>query len=135
GFSLRPGFGFAVDDWRVAQTWRISEKGVVHEKSELCRAEWWILWRRIAAGLTAGQQIALAEPLIAKIRKDHCRPNARGILSTRHEAAEIWRLLGSLELLPHDAKTELGNILAKELRTRGADAWSGAGAWALGRLG
>src|SRR5206468_2947325 len=90
---------------------------------------------RIAAGLTAGQQIALAGPLIAKIRKEHARPAGRGLLSTRHEAAEIWRLLGSLEELPHETKTELGNILLNELRSRGAEAWSGAGMWALGRLG
>ncbi len=135
GFSLRPGFGFAVDDWRVAQTWKLAARHVHHSANELCCAEWWILWRRIAAGLTAGQQMALAEPLISKIRKDHAKPNVRGITSTRHEAAEVWRLLGSLELLPHVAKTELGEILVEEMRRRGFDAWSGAGLWALGRLG
>ena len=70
GFCLRPGYGYAVDDWRTAQTWRLSEKKVAHPKNELCRAEWWILWRRIAGGLTAGQQRALAAPLLAEIRKD-----------------------------------------------------------------
>lgn len=135
GFSLRPGFGFAVDDWRVAQTWRLASQKPTHENNELCRAEWWILWRRIAAGLTAGQQMALADPLIAKIRKDHAKPHARGITSTRHEAAEVWRLLGSLEQLPHTTKTELGDILLAELKRRGLGSWSGAGVWALGRLG
>lgn len=135
GFSLRPGFGFAVDDWRVAQTWRLSEKKVAYEKNEMCRAEWWILWRRIAAGLTAGQQMALGEPLIARIRKDHARPDARGILAGRHEAAEVWRLIGSLEQLPHGLKEEVGDILVSELERRGPDAWHGAGVWALGRLG
>ncbi len=79
--------------------------------------------------------MALAEPLISKIRKDHARPHVRGITSTKHEAAEVWRLLGSLEFLPHELKTELGDIVVAELRRRGFDAWRGAGLWALGRLG
>ena len=68
GFCLRPGFGLAVDDWRVAQTWRLFPASVAHPKNESCRAEWWILWRRIAGGLPAGQQMTLAEPLVADWR-------------------------------------------------------------------
>ena len=63
GYSLRPGYGLAVDDWRVAQTWRLQQSaGVRHEKNEQARSEWWVLWRRIAGGLTQGQQHTLAEP-------------------------------------------------------------------------
>ena len=36
-----------------------------------CRMEGWILWRRIAGGLAAGQQQALADPLIGPIRGLH----------------------------------------------------------------
>lgn len=130
GFALRPGFGFAVDDWRVAQTWRLFEKKVAHEKSELCRAEWWILWRRIGGGLTAGQQTALAEPLAAFLRREPARA-ARAAELHRHEWAEIWRLLGSLELLSATVKEELGEALLRRIAERGADVQ----AWALGRLG
>ncbi|HBO44455.1 MAG TPA: molecular chaperone DnaK, partial [Planctomycetaceae bacterium] len=42
GFSLRPGFGLAADDWRVEQTWRRLQGNLVHS-TPMCRAEWWIL--------------------------------------------------------------------------------------------
>src|SRR6266446_7769411 len=68
GFALRPGYGMAVDDWRVAQTWRVLQGRRPHPRNERCRTEWWILWRRIAGGLEPGQQKMLAEPLMAALR-------------------------------------------------------------------
>ena len=68
GLPLRPGYGMAVDDWRVAQTWRVLQGRLQHPRNEMCRAEWWILWRRIAGGLEPGQQQTLAEPLMAALR-------------------------------------------------------------------
>ncbi len=125
GFCLRPGYGYAVDDWRAAQTWRLFEKKVAHPKNELCRAEWWVLWRRIAGGLTAGQQRALAAPLLAEVRKGA----TAGWGS--HESAEIWRLLGSLEWLDASTKLELGAFLLKRLDGGRHLGW----VWTLGRLG
>lgn len=121
GFSLRPGYGFPVDDWRVAQTWRLFDRKIIHSKNELCRAEWWILWRRIAGGLRAGQQRSIAEPLLADLKKS--RTHEKGA----HELAEIWRLLASLEWLDANIKTSFGEtLLAQQNR---------AAIWALGRLG
>ena len=132
GFCLRPGYGYAVDDWRAAQTWRLlSERKVAHPKNELCRAEWWILWRRIAGGLTAGQQRTLAAPLLAEIRKED-RGTAAGWGS--HETAEIRRLLGSLEWLDAPAKLDLGGRLLGALAA-GAGRRQRAAVWTLGRLG
>lgn len=127
GFSLRPGFGLAVDDWRVAQTWRLFEHKIIHGRNELCRAEWWILWRRIAGGLTAGQQRVIAEPLMATLRKKSARREKMPWGS--HESAEIWRFLASLELLDAGVRIELGNRLLPDL----AD--NKIAVWALGRLG
>ena len=75
GFALRPGYGMAVDDWRVAQTRRLLTGLTFNNPT--CRAEWWILWRRIAGGLPAGQQRALAQPLVADVRALH-RALAKG---------------------------------------------------------
>lgn len=130
GFALRPGFGFAVDDWRVAQTWRLFEKKVAHEKSESCRAEWWILWRRIGGGLTAGQQTALAEPLVAFLRREPKKAERAAQLH-RHEWTEIWRLFGSLELFAVAVKEELGEALLRRFQEPGRAVHT----WALGRLG
>jgi molecular chaperone DnaK (HSP70) len=70
GFGLRPGYGLAVDDWRVAETWRTLQGKLIHSTA-VCRAEWWILWRRIAGGLGAGQQQAIADPLLGLVRGLH----------------------------------------------------------------
>ena len=63
GFALRPGYGLAVDDWRVAQTWTTLQGKFAHAAANV-RVEGWILWRRIGGGLAAGQQQALADPLL-----------------------------------------------------------------------
>ncbi len=112
GFALRPGYGMAVDDWRVAQTRR--RLGSLAFNNPTSRAEWWILWRRIAGGLPDGQQRALAQPPLAEIRNAHrALAKGRGLdsRSGTHEAAELWRMLGSLELLGIPDKIELGNLL------------------------
>lgn len=143
GFALRPGCGVALDDWRVAQTWRLFEKQVAHENNEMCRSEWWILWRRIAAGLVPGQQRVLADPLIAALRaraRGDQKPSASRKSSApfkfgSHETEEVWRLLGSLELLPLDLKLELGQMLLSQIERKGPDLFGRAALWALARIG
>ena len=135
GFSLRPGYGLAVDDWRVAETWKRLNGKLVHPAAN-CRAEWWILWRRIAGGLTGGQQQALAAPLAASL-KDGLRAvgKSRGGGVTPHELAEQCRLLGSLEWLSPPFKQQLGTQLLDVLEGACPDAVRSAVVWALGRLG
>jgi molecular chaperone DnaK (HSP70) len=136
GFALRPGYGLAVDDWRVAQTRRLVT-ALLHN-NPTCRAEWWILWRRIAGGLPAGQQRALAQPLMADVRATHrALAKGRGADSRpgSHEAAELWRLLGSLELLTVSDKRELGNMLLDLGPREKIAAVQNGAIWALGRVG
>ncbi len=137
GFALRPGFGMAVDDWRVARTWRVLG-GRLYHSQPMCRVEWWILWRRIAGGLAAGQQRALADPLLAEIRSSR-RALAKGRgaehRGAEHETAEIWRLLGSLELLPASDKLELAEGLMELVAREKTPTLAAAGVWALGRIG
>jgi len=139
GFALRPGYGMAVDDWRVAETWRILQGKFVHASAAV-RAEGWILWRRIGGGLAAGQQQAVAESLLGPVRSLHRQlttGKGRGgdFSFGRQETAEVWRLLGSLELLPLAAKIELGNILLDLLPKRKMESARGAITWAIGRIG
>ena len=141
GYALRPGYGMAVDDWRVAETWRRLQ-GKLHHPTPACRIEWWVLWRRIAGGLAAGQQQALADPLLAPLRAVYrqlttSKQPGKGadLPFGPHEQAEIFRLLGSLERLPLALKVELGGIL---LELVGRKKWQdsrGAILWAIGRLG
>lgn len=138
GFALRPGFGVALDDWRVAQTWK-QLRGKLMHPSPQCLSEWWILWRRIAAGLTSGQQQALATPLLTglkeKLRKAQSRQGKGAVTGNSHEEGESWRMLGSLEQLPVAFKIELGRIAVNLLEQEGTQAIAPALLWAAGRLG
>ena len=139
GFSLRPGYGLAVDDWRVATTWR-TLTGKMAFGTPQSRTEWWILWRRIAGGLTSGQQRALADPLLGPLRAMHRKltsgkGGATDIAMNPQESIEVWRLLGSLELLPVTGKIELGNLIVDLLPRKKLESLRPALIWALGRIG
>jgi molecular chaperone DnaK (HSP70) len=141
GFCLRPGYGLAVDDWRVAQTWRLYPQRVVHLKNELVRAEWWILWRRLAGGLSAGQQQTLAQPLLGAFRDRARMPGSGGRNREAayqfgpHETAEVWRTLGAMELLSLETKAELGTLLMDLLSRDRPTTIHEAALWAIGRIG
>jgi hypothetical protein len=137
GFALRPGFGLAVDDWRVAQTWSALQGKFAFPGS---RAEGWILWRRICGGLAAGQQQALAEPLIGPIRGLHKqlttgKGRSADLSFASHETAEMWRLLGALEMLPVELKIELGAMLLEVLPKRKIEPVRRPIIWTIGRIG
>ena len=126
GYCLRPGYGVAVDDWRVEQTWR-----AIHGKLAFAdiasRFESMILWRRIAGGLTAGHQQQLAGPLISALKHKSRRmePN---------EAAEVWRLLGSMERLSPREKVDLADLAVGAIRQSKNEKLRPALLWALGRI-
>ena len=138
GFSLRPGYGLAVDDWRVAETWRHVRGKLVHAGASGVEAL--ILWRRISGGLTAGQQTALAEPLISSLLAAHAmsmtNKKARGVPAVpMHESSEAWRLLGSLELLDVPVKVKIGNMIVDLVGKRRYEKVRNPMVWSLGRLG
>jgi hypothetical protein len=139
GYALRPGYGLAVDDWRVTETWRHVQGKLAHGAA-VCRNESYILWRRIAGGLSSGQQRAVAEPLLTNVRALHRRLVGGKAKSgdppiELQDTAEMWRLLGSLELLPVNVKVQLGDVLVELLPKKKIEPVRGALVWALGRLG
>jgi hypothetical protein len=117
----------AVDDWRVQQTWRRLHGKLAFPASQ-SRTESMILWRRIAGGLSTGQQQQLAAPLIASLRGKSGRIQP-------HEAAEIWRLVASLERLEVADKIELGDTALREFGRKKNEKLRPALLWAVGRLG
>ncbi|MEZ6130535.1 MAG: Hsp70 family protein [Planctomycetaceae bacterium] len=138
GYCLRPGYGMAADDWRVAETWSTVRGKLIHNSPDTV-AEWRILSRRIAGGLTAGQQNELASPILALIRQLHRQTTtgkgkAGRYAASNHEAAEIWRMLGSLELLDRKIHLELGQIILDFLPKKKFEPIRPALAWALGRV-
>ncbi len=102
GYSLRPGFGFAADDWRVAMTWKAIQ-GKLQFPSSTTDAI--VTWRRIAGGFNAGQQRALYQDLLGRLNVAF-RGEQRGM--NQQEAIELLRLAGSLELLSVSEKVALG---------------------------
>jgi hypothetical protein len=140
GYSLRPGYGVALDDWRVTESWRLIHSKIFHPGAGT-RSELLVLWRRLAGGLTRGQQLMIGEPWLASLRalaRQATGKSTKGQNSAvprPEESIEVWRLLGSLELMPLDHKRELGNLaLTLVDKPRMANA-RGAMIWALGRLG
>ncbi len=67
GYVLRPGYGMSADDWRVAQTWR-TVNGRLAFATPASRSESLILWRRLAGGFTAGQQLAVYQQVAGPLR-------------------------------------------------------------------
>jgi hypothetical protein len=127
----------AVDDWRVAETWRTAQGKLAHAAAT-SRTESLILWRRIAGGFSAGQQKAIAEPLLATLKSLHRRQTTGRQTEAQlppHESLETLRLLGSLELLPVETKLDMGNMLLELLPKRKLDQIRPAIAWALARVG
>ncbi len=101
-----------------------------------CRVEWFILWRRIAGGLSAGQQRALAEPLLANLPTLFSTKGGRkGVGSGAHETVRGAAAAGSCEWLPPDTKTQLGDTLIARIPREKTQAVQEAELWTLARLG
>lgn len=126
GYCLRPGYGMAVDDWRVGEVWR-TVHGKLAFPAAASRTESLILWRRIAGGLTSGQQQQLIAPLMATLSGKGTRPEP-------HEASELWRMAGSLEWLAADTKRTLCQSALAAAKTKRSEAYRDALLWAIGRL-
>lgn len=102
--------------------------------------QYWIFWRRVASGLASGRQNALGEPLLSQARSFHKqlvegRGRGAALEFTTQEGAEIWRLLGALELLPVESRIEIGNIIADVLDKKSVQPVRDALVWSLGRVG
>ena len=138
GFSLRPGYGLAVDDWRCNETWKRLQ-GRLAFATTASRVEWYILWRRIAGGLTVGQQQELASPLISQLKQSVRQTGSKGKAldfgGNSHESSELLRLLGACELLPIPTKKDLGEVLLEILNRPRFSALRTAALWAFGRIG
>src|SRR5690606_31970065 len=105
-----------------------------------CLAEWRILWRRIAGGLAAGRQQELASSVLALIRQEHRhvktgRGKGAEYAANRHDAAEVWRMLASMELLGQRTRIELGEMILDFLPHPKSEPLRPALIWSLGRIG
>jgi hypothetical protein len=132
GWCLRPGFGDALDKFRIEQLWKLLAAPPRDAKGPRLAeggADYWILWRRAAGGLSAALQQALFDrlrPVLLPTKgKVVVKPNA-------NELAEMWRAAASLERIDVKLKEALGNALLKPLKKSPVPTY---GFWALTRLG
>jgi len=135
GFCLRPGTGAPLDAWRARQVWGVFNEGLAFPKSEPSRLAWWIAWRRVAGGLSKGQQEQIYDRLNALLMPGKLQ--AKRLAETRaskQELAEMWRTFASLERIGADIKLKVGDELVRRMETRKGreDALH---VWALGRVG
>jgi hypothetical protein len=129
GFCLRPGFGFPGDDFRIEQARRVYASGLQFANQVQNEIEWWIFWGRVAGGLNKNQQAdlfqRLSPALLPRAAKRPPRVNPSLL-------REMWRAMASLELLPIQTKTQLGDELVARI-AKGD--FVETGLWCLGRLG
>jgi hypothetical protein len=132
GYFLRPGFGFPIDDWRMKELWRIYKAPLAHEIVDAVRIEWWVLWRRVAGGLSVGQQEEVWNRIAPALIPRATKRGGPRKAPPPHEQAELWRVAASLERLPAAVKVQIGEaVLPTVEKGKGAD----YAPWALARVG
>jgi molecular chaperone DnaK (HSP70) len=130
GYCLRPGFGHPADKARVQKLVALLEAGIGFPQSTRVWQQFWIAWRRIAAGLDETHQLGLRDlldPFLApaelKLKKPkQWKPQAED---------EMLELASWLERVPVERRAELGAWLLERTWTqRDPRLWA-----ALGRVG
>ena len=133
GFTLRPGFGDMADENRMRRLYNATRNGLYFVSDPNARIEWWVLWRRVSAGLKEDQQRELFYRLHPFLTNERDITRRGGWpRPTKGEVPEMWRAAASLELLDATQKKLLGERILEELEDEGPSA---AFFWALGRVG
>jgi molecular chaperone DnaK (HSP70) len=129
GYCLRPGYGAPLDDWRMTQLRRVYLAGLAFPGDVQCQAEWFVLWQRVAGGLSAGQQRELFDREASRLGIGTGKAPKR--LAPQLER-EGLRLLASLEHLDAATRARVGDHLLARLRR---EPRTGSLLWGLGRAG
>ena len=134
GYCLRPGVGDPADELRMKRVWGLYLAGMRFGQKVQVRTEWWIFWRRVAAGLSAGKQVQVYEQIWPSLQPGDGRKKGK---ATRYhlgaaEELEVWLMLANFERLTAEVKAALGKRL---LARAGKDAPAPKELWALSRFG
>jgi hypothetical protein len=128
GFCLRPGFGFPGDDFRIEQARRIYASGLQFANQVQNEIEWWIYWGRVAGGFNKNQQTDVFQRLSPVLLPRSAKRQRVNPSLVR----EMWRAAASLELLPAQTRTQLGDeLIARVVKGDFVD----TGLWCIARLG
>ncbi|WP_338848992.1 Hsp70 family protein [Massilia sp. W12] len=136
GYCLRPGFGDALDEWRLNQLWPLFAQGVQFRQDKQTCVEWWTMWRRVAGGLQQDQQLRLLDDFALNLQGTEEDWAAQGGHTVRGQYADMLRLGATLERIPAEYKAEIGNwLLQHAAQAPAGDAAQDIRFWALARLG
>ena len=132
GYCLRPGLGYALDEWRIEQLCLLLGHGVEYVGESQNWSEWWTLWRRAAGGLPAATQDELLAELLPALQSEAAKTRSRLAAAMAGSHDDMLRLVASLERLSVERKVEVGDWLLGRLRKASEKT---LGWWALGRIG
>ncbi|MCA9580455.1 MAG: hsp70 family protein [Myxococcales bacterium] len=132
GYCLRPGYGYPLDEWRIGELFGILRSGVQFLPEAQNWAEWWILWRRIAGGLSPEQQERVLDDFEWFLHPPTPRPRKRPPGPKKLGELDMVRLAGALEHPSPQRKYKIGQWLLSRVVEHGdsPSLW-----WAIGRLG
>jgi hypothetical protein len=136
GYTLRPGFGYPLDEWRCEQGFKLFPELIEAHKEKPNWSEFWICWRRISGGLSDPAETQLWEYLKPNLQL-RVPPKPRNVTRPKGPQPEgldeMVRCGASLENLPVAEKILFGELILEKLRETRPP--GGPWAWALGRLG
>jgi hypothetical protein len=95
--------------------------GLAFPKERQAEEQWWILWRRVAGGLSKEQQEQVYARIFPQIRKGEA------------QSPEIYLLAGSLERIDMTEKVRLGQQLVQQISS-GKKQHVDQKIWALARI-
>jgi len=131
GYSLRPGFGYPADEWRIEQIWKLHQQGLGFEKETQGWIDWWTFWRRAAGGLNAQQQVTLYKDIAKFINPSSLTSRKLQAEAKQKSYEDMVKLVAALEHLSIEDKTQVSQWLLKRLEkpSETKTSW-----WALGRI-
>jgi molecular chaperone DnaK (HSP70) len=128
GFCTRPGLGSSLDEWRVSELRKVYAAGLAFPRDIQCQVEWLVLWQRVSAGFSTGQQRELAQRVSGQLGIGQRKPPRLNAQIER----ESWRLLAGLERIDANQRAKLGQSLIGRLAREPRNThWT----WAVGRFG
>ena len=132
GWCLRPGVGAQLDPWRMEQIWALFAQGLGHAQATANWTEWWVFWRRVAAGLDEAQQMQVLEAVAQAMQKTVQQATQRnGGKSSYGSYDDMLRLFAAMEAVPWQYRQEMGQWMLQRLQRpdESVQTW-----WAIGRL-
>ena len=128
GYCMRPGLADGADPIRMKSIWRLYARGPAFTNQAQVNVEWWILWRRVAAGLTPGQQRQFIQDLVPLLMPKKNAPRK----IPPQERLEMWMAAANMEHVQAKEKIRWGRALLAELKPKKSKPQH---FWSLSRIG